>query len=203
MLRIKETGTVGLPLSLRDAHAIASVCKQSPFGKGDHTVIDETVRKTWELDATDFICQNPDWPPILEGITQRAVQDLGFKGEVSAEPYKLLLYEEGAFFKAHRDTEKTPGMFGTLVICLPSEHVGGEVLLVHGTEKRELETSTESMFHMSASAWYSDVQHEIKPVTSGFRLVLTFNLVQKHSATVPTAAALDDSHTALQQLLRR
>jgi len=37
----------------------------------------------------------------------------------------MLVYDQGSFFKSHRDTEKTDGMFGTLVVALPSAHRGG------------------------------------------------------------------------------
>lgn len=93
-LSIKNTGAVGLPLSHRDAQAIAEVCRKSPFGKKDKTVIDESVRKTWELDATEFECRNPKWTPYLDRLAQKAMQDLGVEGDVMAQPYKLLLYEE-------------------------------------------------------------------------------------------------------------
>lgn len=60
-LHIANYGSVGLPLATRDAEAISRICRQSPFGKGDQTVIDTSVRKTWELDKTEFRCQNPAW----------------------------------------------------------------------------------------------------------------------------------------------
>lgn len=118
------------------------------------------------------------------------------------ERYKLLLYETGAFFKAHKDSEKSPGMFGTLVICLPSEHTGGEVHLVRGGKTRILETAKQSQHGLSALAWYSDVQHEIKPVTSGYRLVLTYNILQDQRMPRQTASMLDASHARLEKLLR-
>jgi hypothetical protein len=43
---------------------------------------------------------------------------------VSVELYKLLVYDRDGFFLAHRDTEKTDGMFGTLVVTLPSKYCG-------------------------------------------------------------------------------
>src|ERR1700753_38778 len=39
-LHIDGLGQVGLPLSPRDAEAIAQIGKQSPFGKGGQTVVD-------------------------------------------------------------------------------------------------------------------------------------------------------------------
>jgi hypothetical protein len=115
----------------------------------------------------------------------------------------LLLYEEGTFFKAHRDTEKVPGMFGTLVVCLPSAHDGGSVKkIVHGKKERTIETAPKSAFEMTTLAWYADVQHEITPVTYGYRLVLTYNLVQDSSEPKQSAAAVDASYARLEQLLK-
>ncbi len=201
-LQVKEIGTIGLPLSVRDAQAIAGVCKQSPFGKGAQTVVDETVRQTWELDTHEFTCRNPAWQDYVNTLLKKVVEDLGVQVRCSAEPYKFLLYEEGAFFKAHRDTEKAPGMFGTLVICLPSEHTGGDVVLLHNKKQHTINTESNSAFGMSALAWYSDVQHEIQPVTSGFRLVLTYNLVQDLRLPKQSAQALDVSDAELTTLLR-
>lgn len=201
-LHISRYGSVGLPLSTRDAQAIALLCKKSPFGRKDETVVDETVRKTWELDTAEFQCRNPAWTAYLHSLTDQAIQDLGVQVSASAQQYKLLLYEQGAFFKPHRDTEKIPGMFGTLVISLPSEHTGGDVRIVHGKDTRVLETAPYSAFDLSTLAWYSDVQHEIKPVTSGYRLVLTYNLVQDLMQPKQTAAAITSRHARLAALLR-
>ncbi|KAF2466925.1 uncharacterized protein BDR25DRAFT_195966, partial [Lindgomyces ingoldianus] len=200
-LRVNNYGSVGLPLSTRDAESIARLCKQSPFGKGAETIVDTSVRKSWELDCGDFQCQNPAWAVFLDTLVAKTTQDLGVQVPSRAEQYKLLLYEEGAFFKAHKDSEKVPGMFGTLVVCLPSEHSGGEVHLAHNKKKRVMETALGSKFDLSTLAWYSDVQHEIKPIGSGYRLVMTYNLVQDLGMPRQTAAALDDSHDRLERLL--
>lgn len=201
-LHLNGYGSVGLPLAVRDAEAITRICKQSPFGKGDQTIIDTSVRKTWELDAAEFQCRNPAWTAYLDSLVGQAVKDLGVQVETRAQLYKLLLYEEGAFFKAHKDSEKVPGMFGTLVICLPSEHTGGEVYLVHDKKKRTLETAPSSAFDISMLAWYSDVSHEVRPISSGYRLVLTYNLVQDQGMPKQSAGALDEYHARLERLLK-
>lgn len=201
-LRIRQVGAIGLPLTARDAQAVAAVCKQSPFGKGDETLVDESVRKTWELDTTEFSCCNPAWTGYINKIAKQAMQGLGVEAPGHAEAYKLLLYEQGAFFKAHRDTEKVPGMFGTLVVCLPSKHTGGEVRLSHGGKEKIIETAPTSAFDLTTLAWFSDVQHEIKAVKSGYRLVLTYNLVQDQSFPRQSATALDDTANKLERLLR-
>lgn len=80
---------------------------------------------------------------------------------VKAELYKLLVYEEDAFFKPHQDSEKTPGMFGTLAVCLPSKHEGGKVQLTHNKRKVEFATAESSKFDTTFATWYSDVLREV------------------------------------------
>jgi hypothetical protein len=52
--------------------------------------------------------------------------------------YKLLVYDQGSFFVSHRDTEKAPGMFATLVVVLPSASTGGELVVRHSRLRHSL-----------------------------------------------------------------
>ncbi|PHH92974.1 hypothetical protein CDD83_2807 [Cordyceps sp. RAO-2017] len=61
---------------------------------------------------------------------------------------------------------KIPGMFGTLLLALPSAHRGGEVVVRHCGEEKVLKTSEATQ---SLVCRYSDVSHEVLPVTSGIR----------------------------------
>jgi hypothetical protein len=119
-----------------------------------------------------------------------------------AEPYKLLLYEPGSFFKPHRDSEKTPGMVATLVVCLPSEHEGGEVHLSFKDRQRTFATGSTSKYDLSALAWYSDVTHEVKELKSGYRLVLTYNIVADNQDTAALSHYVAQSDR-LRRLLKR
>lgn len=95
-------------------------------------------------------------------------------------------------------------MIGTLIICLPSVHEGGDVHLSHAGKSRVFATSQHSAFDVTALAWYSDVTHEIKEVTSGYRLVLTYNLIQDQTAGVPTSAKFFiDQQTQLQKMVEK
>ena len=57
-------------------------------------------------------------------MTRKMADALGVpqSTKVAPELYKLLLYQQGDHFSAHRDTEKSPGMFATLTILLPSTY---------------------------------------------------------------------------------
>lgn len=67
---------IPLPLVSRDADMIKSKCEQAPFGRGDDTVVDVSVRKTWQLDASLFHCTNPAWASFLDTVLQETVQKL-------------------------------------------------------------------------------------------------------------------------------
>lgn len=44
LLTLKGLGTIGLPLSTREAAVVKANCKQAPFGMGERTVVDHAVR---------------------------------------------------------------------------------------------------------------------------------------------------------------
>ncbi|RYO96049.1 hypothetical protein DL766_008916 [Monosporascus sp. MC13-8B] len=160
---------IPLPLTAHDAQAIRAACRRAPYGKGEATLVDESVRKTWELGRDEFrLANQPDWDAFVVNALLRdlAVRALEMPSSgVRAEPYKLLLYEEGSFFRRHKDSEKAPGMVGTLVVCLPARHDGGDVRLSHAGKSRMFATSRTSAYGLTALAWFSDVTHEITQET--------------------------------------
>ena len=196
---------IGLPIGKHDADFLKSRCTQSPFGKGSATLVDTSVRNSWELDPSQFVLRNSRWTGFVKDIVASVHQQLFLPGtplDVNAELYKLLLYEEGAYFKPHQDSEKTPGMFGTLVVCLPSSHQGGELVLRHDGKTVTFDTSVTSSFEVSFAAWYSDVLHEVKPVTSGHRLVLTYNLIQNEEGARPIPESITDHEERIMRALQ-
>lgn len=62
--RLKIEGidkTIGLPLSTVMAKVISSVCEQAPYGKGEHTVVDTSVRNPKQLNPSKFQVTNPNF----------------------------------------------------------------------------------------------------------------------------------------------
>ena len=101
---ILGVGLIGLPLSERDADLISKVTHPAPYGMGQDTIVDLTVRNTQELNADEFELRNPKWDIALEAVVHRAATELGVPGEssgVKAELYKMLLYRKGAMFNEH------------------------------------------------------------------------------------------------------
>src|SRR4029434_3823336 len=79
------------------------------------------------------------WAQTLADIVARATAGLGVTGPVGADLHKLLVYDTGSFFASHRDTEKTAGMFATLIVVLPSIYTGGALLVRHRDREARLE----------------------------------------------------------------
>ncbi|KAK3379221.1 hypothetical protein B0T24DRAFT_545961 [Lasiosphaeria ovina] len=185
---VRDVGPVGFPLQESTARQLIEKAHQAPYGKGNETFVDTSVRNTWELDAAQLELSDHQWTKTIDAACKWVAQHLAITAPVAAELYKMLIYEKGAMFKAHTDTEKIPGMFGTLVICLPSEHQGGDLVLKHRDVTKVFKTSETQP---SMSCWYSDVSHEVFPVTSGRRWVLTYNLAISHPLHNRPSAALN------------
>jgi hypothetical protein len=103
---VDEVGDIRLPLSSHDAQALIRESSRAPFGKGNQTLVDETVRKTWEIDRSKVFFSNHSWHGWLEGVVRTVTKELGVAGgpnSVRAELYKMLLYEKGAMFKPHKE----------------------------------------------------------------------------------------------------
>ena len=105
--------------------------RAAPYGRGGETLVDTAVRRTWQIGADRVRIAGKHWPAMLASVVERAAAGLGVGAGWCAELYKLLVYDEGSFFVDHRDTEKSPGMFATLIVALPSLHTGGELVIRH------------------------------------------------------------------------
>lgn len=106
-LVVNGVGPIRFPLYSDDATALIEVSRQAPFGKGTATVVDETVRRTWEIDGKEVSFKNEAWNRWLQRVVEKVSEGLGIPGggvgTVQADLYKLLLYEEGAFFQPHKE----------------------------------------------------------------------------------------------------
>ncbi|KAL4245987.1 hypothetical protein ABKN59_009134 [Abortiporus biennis] len=179
-LQREGLGAIGVPLSTREAQEIRSKANQAPFGMGERTLVDKSVRDTWEMDAKSVTFANPRWHRFMMEVVNEVCQSLGVSLIASTprcELYKLLLYETGSHFLPHVDTEKVNGMFATIIVVLPSEFTGGQAHLSHGFISEIYDCSPKSSYQTSVMAWYTDVMHEIKPIQSGYRLALSYNLI--------------------------
>ncbi|KAJ7597569.1 hypothetical protein C8J56DRAFT_323054 [Mycena floridula] len=116
---------------------------QVPYGHNDQTIVDTVVRDAWEISADKITFLNPLWATFLSGqVVPTVGQALGIPvAHTRCELYKLLLYQEGSHFNRHQDTGKSPGMFATVIIILPSLYSGGQVHVSHSTASETFDFS--------------------------------------------------------------
>ena len=160
---------------------LIGLCSQAPFGRDEKTVVDKTVRSCWQLDPEKFtICDTPTWNKAFEELKAAASGVLapGLKPhKVELRLYKLLVYEKGSFFLPHRDTQKTENHFGTVVLSMPVKHKGGELFVRHNGQERCYNLDPGRLTAKCQwAAFYTDVEHEIKEITSGHRITLIYHL---------------------------
>ncbi|KAI9328506.1 hypothetical protein BDR26DRAFT_873800 [Obelidium mucronatum] len=106
------------------------------------------------------------------------------------------VYCPGGFFKPHCDTPRATSMFGSLVVCLPLEHAGGDLVVRHkgktvvfdwgnriqqDLQQQQQQKNAETGGELAPpsihwAAFFSDCEHEILPVQSGLRVTITYNL---------------------------
>jgi hypothetical protein len=180
-LVVDGLGEIAFPLLEQQAKDLIQIATKAPFGKGAKTILDEKVRKGREIDAKHFKLQNPQWAKLLNNLTADIKTSLGLEEyTIEAHLYKLLMYQKGDFFLPHKDSEKEDGMFGSLVIGLPSDYTGGELVVSFDGEEVIADfTKNENDYDINYAAFYADCDHEVKPLKSGYRICLVYNLVQK------------------------
>jgi hypothetical protein len=176
---IEGVGVISFPIPVSQIKDMVKHAERAPYGRGGETILDTSVRNAWQLAPTKVRIGGKSWERSFQHILSTVTDGLGCAGmDVSAEFYKLLIYEEGGFFLPHRDTEKTDGMFGTLTIVLPSVHRGGELVIRHTGREVTVDLSNAETSELTFAAFYADCEHAIQPITQGSRVCLTYNLLQ-------------------------
>ncbi|XP_064402955.1 uncharacterized protein LOC135348612 [Halichondria panicea] len=174
-------------------------CSTASFGIGSQTVTDPTYRDALKLDPD---CFTADFELANTTILGSIASIMAVGSSIRAELYKLNVYSTGGHFKAHVDTPRSPEMFGSLVVSLPSQFTGGALVTRHQRHTITFDWSS-SPTTTQWAAFYSDVEHEVLPVTSGHRFTLTYNLYTL-SACHPVSLDVTTSplHKELQAALK-
>ena len=179
--------TISLPLEDADIEALISVATPAHFGAGEDTVYDPSVRDTWVIDPARVHLGGQIWENHLGEALETLGRTLGIGdgAQVRAELHSMLVYGEGQFFLPHQDSEKDDSMLASLVISLPAAHAGGELVVDDGGVERVFRGDPNDI---TLVAFYADRRHEVRPVTSGHRITLTFNLlVEAEPSNEPSA----------------
>ncbi|TCD66844.1 hypothetical protein EIP91_000798 [Steccherinum ochraceum] len=164
-----------------DLKHLAEACDVATFGVDDKEVNDDSYRKAGKLNTSQF-CTNFN---VYESGLLSVIRDSFLEGdsagrEIRPELYKLNVYGPGGFFKAHKDTPRGTEMFGSLVLVLPTVHEGGALILRENEDEWTFDSARTINEHITPTigyvAFWSDVEHEVKPMVSGYRVTATYNL---------------------------
>jgi len=174
-LEVSGVGKIRLPVTPNRAKSLIKIARQAPFGRRDKTLTDVSVRNAWEIAKSRVKIDNRLWNMALNPALRQISQKLGLMdGELKADLYKMLVYQPGQFFVPHRDSEKTDDMLATLVVVLPSSHSGGALVVEHQDTKKQFYSHRTASDKLALFAFYADCRHELKPVTEGYRIALTY-----------------------------
>lgn len=171
------------PVDVNDLASIRARTDKSMVGRDDENVLDETARKSVESVEIEFASS---WAEPLAAILSDIAAQMRLNMRLEAHIGKLLLYESGDFFLPHRDAEHRPGHFLSMVVDLHSDAVGGVVRF--GAPNTLCDRATQSFLATteadewrsrtgSWAAWFASSWHSVRPIESGHRIVLTFDIV--------------------------
>jgi len=191
-MHVTDVGALTLPVRAATAKRLISVARPALFGRGQETLSDRSVRDTWELTPAQVTLGGPRWDAHLEAALTHLRDELGLPpgSQLRAELHSLLVYGKGQFFLPHQDSEKHDEMVATLVVSLPSVHTGGELVVDEGGAERTYRGSRDDLVLV---AFYSDRRHEVRPVRSGYRVTLTFNLMLSGPTSTSDAGPVEQS----------
>jgi hypothetical protein len=101
-------------------------------------------------------------------------------------------------------------MFGSLVVFFPTSYEGGSLIMSRKGEEWSFDAAKELAEceepHIAYVALYSDVEHEVSTITSGYRVTVTYNLyfddeTSASTSLLPLSPGATDFRNELQTLL--
>lgn len=182
-------------------------CDVATFGVNQQSVLDETYRKAGKLDTEHVLTSfDPDELGIIKLIRNVLLDGRDATETIRHERYKLNVYGQDSFFKPHKDTPRGANMFGSLVIVFPTPHEGG-ALVLRDRGKEETFDSSQMLVgcekpSIAFTAFFSDVEHEVQKVLSGYRVTLTYNLYFGGNSIVDIDGQIQRDQSDLHQALR-
>ena len=174
---VDGVGELSFPVPVTQIDALIEAAERAPYGKGTRTLVDTAVRDCWQIDADRIRLGGRAWSATLQKVMDLVTAGLGLAdANLGVKLYKLLIYRQGGFFAAHRDSEKVAGMVATLSLTLPTQGAGGELVIRHGDSETVFDMRAQEPSELTFAAFYADCLHEARPVTEGHRISLVFNL---------------------------
>ena len=184
-IEVENIGYIKFPIAQDDIQKLLQISSEARFGLREKTLLDKKVRDTNEItaDKVHVKCSGQ----VLQRIVSRMQNSLGLPENTVLIPHlhNMLIYTPGQFFKTHQDTEKLDGMVASMVIILPSPHIGGDLVIKHHKQSHRFVSENIDPKTLKLVAFYSDCNHEVERVKQGYRIALTYNLVLESKQSIP------------------
>ena len=71
LIEVEGIGPIALPLLPGQAAQLIAAAERAPFGRGADTLVDTSVRRTWQISADRIRIGGRHWPAMLDGIVER------------------------------------------------------------------------------------------------------------------------------------
>lgn len=159
-----------------DVKELLTYAKESSFGdlKNGQNTINHNVRYAYEI--MDNLTLTSFAKIILQEVVNEIQQKIiGKLNENKDQQYyvvlsKLSIYPIGGHFQKHQDTPRA-GNVASIVVELPYDHTGGDLILEHDGYLVNNKQETNSI---TITGFLSNVLHQVTPVTLGSRVTLSF-----------------------------
>jgi hypothetical protein len=181
-------------------------CKPAPFGDGKKTRYDRMVRDALQLKAEKGGFSIENFDPESAGILTKVQRELipHDPNPIAAELYTVNVYTDGGHFAPHKDTPRGSDMFGTLVVCLPSQFANGKLVLRHRGVVQKFDwgraiQAQKKPNQLHWAAFFGDVDHQIERIWSGARVTLTYLLRRGAGGAPSHDAACEDLAPRVQE----
>jgi len=181
-------------------------CKPAPFGDGKKTRYDRMVRDALQLKAEKGGFSIENFDPESAGILTKVQREIipHDPNPIAAELYTVNVYTDGGHFAPHKDTPRGSDMFGTLVVCLPSQFANGKLVLRHRGVVQKFDwgraiQAQKKPNQLHWAAFFGDVDHQIERIWSGARVTLTYLLRRGAGGAPSHDAACEDLAPRVQE----
>ncbi|KAK0663634.1 hypothetical protein DIS24_g869 [Lasiodiplodia hormozganensis] len=158
-INVDGVGRISLPLSGEHAQKIFALSERGI------------------LKPNAFRIENPLWEQrVLQVLVDKAAKQLEVAcklDSIGAQLREMQLCNSDTVVEAPLSTDVTDGAIGTLVVCLPSPHQGGDVHVTLASAEKVLKSSELQPFFM---CWHHEMKFETRVVSSGYRWTLVYDL---------------------------
>ncbi|KAI0756143.1 hypothetical protein C8Q80DRAFT_1115759 [Daedaleopsis nitida] len=180
-------GSLGLPLSTRDAANL----RDALVSGGSNT---EKVQYN-----------NEEWPDFFQRVIGDVCNALGANFNSSKPRVELtdLLFNDPQhnISFATACTKSCAQAFASLLIVLPSKFNGGTLRVTHGDRSESYDYSVRSATNLTVLAWHAGALPEFTPLSDGYYLALSYQIVHTTDPPVPTISLQDNVVSRLRQIL--